>query len=55
MLKLATSALVFIWIYLYAAVNLKLNYGSIYCTTEATAYRHEASCRLSVTAGLLVT
>ena len=38
-------------IYLYAAVNLKRNLHSTYCTIEATD-RHEASRGLSATAGL---
>jgi len=40
-------------IYLYAAVNLRRNLRSTYCTIEATD-RHEASRGLSATAGLLV-
>jgi len=38
---------------LYAAVNLKRNLCSTYCTVEATDW-HEASHGLSATAGLLV-
>jgi len=40
-------------IYLYAAVNLKQNLGSMYCIIEATG-RHETLHGLSATAGLLV-
>jgi len=40
-------------IYLYAAVNLKRNLRSVYCTIEATD-RHEASRGLSATPELLV-
>jgi len=40
-------------IHLYAAVNLKRNLRSAYCTIEATD-RHKASRGLSATAGLLV-
>jgi len=40
-------------IYLYAAVNLKWNLRSTYCTIEAID-RHEASRGLSATAGRLV-
>ena len=41
-------------IYLYAAVNLKRNLRSTYCTTEAND-RHEASRSFSATAALLQT
>ena len=40
-------------IYLYAAVNLKRNLRSVYCTIKTTD-RHEASRGLSAIAGLLV-